>query len=330
MKLDGKRVLVTGAGGFIGSHLAERLVKEGCQVRALLHYDSRSDRSNLEFVDPLILQAMEIQSGDVCDPYSVHRLTKGCDVVFHLAALIGIPYSYVAPAAYVETNVQGTLHVLQGCLDNGVERVIHTSTSECYGTAQYVPINEDHPLCAQSPYSATKIAADKLAESFYRSFDLPVATIRPFNAYGPRQSARAVVPAILSRLLAGFSELRLGSLDPVRDLSFVADTVGGYLAVARSEQAVGTVVNVGSGSGIRIGDLAELAMQVVGRQVPIVQDPSRVRPQSSEVFSLICDNSRAERLVDWSPGVDLEEGLQKTAEFIERHLDEYRPEEYAT
>jgi len=329
MKLGGKKVLVTGAGGFIGSHLAERLVRQGCDIIALVHYNSRSDRGNLEFVSSSVLQEMDIRAGDIRDPYFMNELVGGCDIVFHLAALIGIPYSYLAPASYVETNVQGTLNVLQACLAASVERVVHTSTSECYGTAQYVPIDEQHPLQAQSPYSATKIAADKLAESFYRSFNLPVATIRPFNTFGPRQSARAVVPTILSQLLAGLPELHLGALDPVRDLSYVDDTVEGFLAVARSEQAIGTVINVGSGSGVTIKELASLAMKVVGRQLPVVQDATRIRPQSSEVFSLICNHARAGKLTGWSPTIGLEQGLRKTARFIERHLDLYHPKEYA-
>ena len=329
MEITGKRVLVTGAGGFIGSHLAERLVQEGCRVTALLHYDARAHRSNLEFVEPAVVKEMNIQAGDVRDPFFMSRLIKDCDVVFHLAALIGIPYSYVAPASYVETNIQGTLNVLEGGLTHDVERVIQTSTSECYGTAQYTPIDERHPLHGQSPYAATKIGADKLAESFHRSFGLRVTTVRPFNTFGPRQSARAVIPAILSQLLAGAGELQLGSLDPVRDLNYVTNTVDGFLAVASSEAAIGQVVNVGSGIGVTIEQLAHLAMGVVGRAIPIRCDEQRARPLASEVHTLLCDHTLATQLTGWQPQIDLERGLHYTADFIKHQLDEYRPQEYA-
>jgi NAD dependent epimerase/dehydratase len=329
MKLSGKKVLVTGAGGFIGSHLAERLVREGSQVTALLHYDARAQRSNLEFVEPAVTREMNIQAGDVRDPFFMNRLIKDCEVVFHLAALIGIPYSYVAPASYVETNIQGTLNVLEAGRAHQVERVIQTSTSECYGTAQYTPIDERHPLHGQSPYAATKIGADKLAESFHLSFGLRVTTVRPFNTFGPRQSARAVIPTMLSQLLAGAGELHLGSLDPVRDLNYVTNTVDGFLALADSEEAIGQVVNVGSGSGVTIEQLAHLAMKVVGREIPIQCDEQRARPPSSEVRTLLCDHTLATQLTGWQPQVDLEQGLRHTAAFIEHQLDLYRPREYA-
>jgi NAD dependent epimerase/dehydratase len=329
MNLAGKQVVVTGAGGFIGSHLAERLVREGCRVTALLHYDARANRSNLEFVDPILTKEMDIQTGDIRDPFLMSRLIKNCDVVFHLAALIGIPYSYLAPASYVETNIQGTLNVLQASLVAGITRVIHTSTSECYGTAQYTPIDEHHPLHGQSPYAATKIGADMLAESFHRSFNLPVTTIRPFNTFGPRQSARAVIPTILSQLLSGNAELQLGALDPVRDLNYVTNTVDGFIAMANSEQTIGQVVNVGSGLGITIEKLAHLAMQVVGREVPIRCDQQRIRPTNSEVYTLLCDYSLAIQLANWRPALDLETGLRATAEFIARHIELYRSQEYS-
>ncbi len=329
MKLEGKRVLVTGAGGFIGSHLAERLVCEGCHVRALIHYDARPHRGNLELLAPSVLGEMEIQAGDVCDPYFVARLIKDRDIVFHLAALIAIPYSYRAPASYVATNIWGTLNVLQASLDAGVERVVHTSTSECYGTAKYTPIDEEHPLQGQSPYAATKIGADKLAESYHLSFGLPVTTIRPFNTFGPRQSARAVIPTILAQLLVGRNELTLGALHPVRDFNYVANTVDGYLALAQTDQAVGTVLNVGTGVGVTIGQVAELAMKLVGRVVPIRSDEQRTRPPDSEVLALLCDFQRAQTLAAWKPVVDLETGLVRTAEFIGQHLDLYRSDDYA-
>jgi NAD dependent epimerase/dehydratase len=329
MKLQSKNVVVTGAGGFIGSHLVERLVREGCRVKAVLHYDSRSDQSNLEFLDHSVLQEVEVVSGDVQDPFFMATVVQNAEVVFHLAALIGIPYSYAAPASYVNTNVQGTLNVLQACLSAGVERLVHTSTSECYGTAQYVPIDEQHPLQAQSPYSASKMGADKLAESFYRSFDLPVAIIRPFNTYGPRQSARAVIPTVLSQLLSGATELRVGSLEPIRDFNYVKDTVAGFLAVAESDKAIGEVINIGSGYGVTIGEFVETAMNVVGRHIPVVQDTARVRPDKSEVFSLICGNEKAKSLTGWQPTVTLEVGVRETAEFIAAHLHLYQPQEYA-
>lgn len=329
MNMMGKKVVVTGAGGFIGSHLAERLVREGCRVTALLHYDSRAHRGNLELIDPAIVNEMEIQVGDICDPFFVNHLVAGCEVVFHLAALIGIPYSYVAPASYVATNIQGTLNVLQASLSAGVQRVVHTSTSECYGTAQYTPIDERHPLHGQSPYAATKIGADKLAESFHLSFDLPVTTIRPFNTFGPRQSARAVIPTILGQLLSGAVDLYLGALDPVRDLNYVSNTVDGFIAVASSERAIGQVINIGTGVGVTIEELAHLAMQIVGREVPIHCDEQRVRPAASEVYTLLCDYTLAMQLADWRPVIDLKTGLLATTEFIAQHLDLYHPREYA-
>jgi UDP-glucose 4-epimerase len=329
MRLNDKTVLVTGAGGFIGSHLVEALVREGCRVRALLHYDSRAHRSNLELVPANVLSEVEVHTGDVVDPHYVLTAVKGCDVVFHLAALIAIPHSYVAPASYVQTNVIGTLNVLEACRAHGVGRLVHTSTSECYGTARYTPIDEEHPLQGQSPYSASKIGADKLTESYYLSFGLPVATLRPFNTYGPRQSARAVIPSILTQLLSGRAELHLGDTEPMRDMNFVSDTVAGFLKIAGCDAAVGQVVNVGSGRGVRIGELARLAMRVVGREVPIVCDQDRVRPEKSEVRTLLCGADRARKLLGWRPQVSLEAGLEETARFVRDRLALYRPEEYA-
>jgi len=320
---------VTGAGGFIGSHLSEELVRRGVAVRAMTHYDSRAERSNLEFLPRDVYRQIEFTAGDVRDPFFVLDATRGVDVVFHLAALIAIPQSYIAPVSYVETNVRGTLNVLEACRRNGVGRVIHTSTSECYGSALYRPIDEKHPLQGQSPYSASKIGADKLAESFFLSYGLPVATIRPFNTYGPRQSARAVTLAILSQLLAGCGELRLGSLEPERDLTCVSDTVAGFIAVAESDRAVGEVVNVGTGSAVTIGALAELAMEVVGHKVEIVCDERRVRPEKSEVTALICDNAKAKKLLGWEPKVSLRDGLALCAEFVRENRGRFKPDEYA-
>jgi NAD dependent epimerase/dehydratase len=328
MQLHGKKVLVTGAGGFVGSHLVDALVRHGCRVRAMLHYDARAHRGNLELLDPAVLRDLEIVSGDVVDPFFVAHAVAGCDVVFHLAALIAIPHSYVAPASYVQTNVVGTLNVLEACRARGVERLVHTSTSECYGTARYTPIDEDHPLQGQSPYSASKIGADKLAESYHLSFGVSVATLRPFNTYGPRQSARAVLPSVLAQLLAGRRELRLGDTGPVRDLTFVSDTADAFLKLAECDAAVGQVVHVGTGRGVTVGELAELAMKVVGRRVPVVCDPERVRPANSEVRTLLCGADKAKRLMDWRPRVALEAGVEQAARFVRDHLALYRAEEY--
>ena len=295
----------------------------------MLHYDSRAHRNNLELVSPSVLREVEILAGDVADPHFMLRAVEGCEAVFHLAALISIPYSYLAPSAYVNTNVVGTLNVLEACRIQGVQRLVNTSTSECYGTAQYTPIDEDHPLQGQSPYSASKIGADKLAESYHLSFGTPVATLRPFNTFGPRQSARAVIPSILAQLVAGCHELRLGDTSPVRDMNFVGNTVDGYLRLAECDAALGQVVNVGTGRGATIGEIAELAMRIVGRKVPIVIDTKRIRPTGSEVRLLLCNYARAQKLMDWTPRITLEAGLEFTARFIKDHLALYRPDEYA-
>ncbi len=328
MAWQGKTVLVTGAAGFIGSHLAEELVRQGAKVRALLHYDSRSHRSNLEYAERHLVQAMEIWSGDVVDPHFMLRAVEGCDVVFHLAALIAIPFSYVAPSAYVQTNVVGTLNVLEACRWHKTPRMVHTSTSECYGTARYTPIDEAHPLQGQSPYSASKIAADKLVESFYLSFAQPVTTLRPFNTFGPRQSARAVIPTILSQLLAGKPELHIGDTSPIRDMNYVSNTVEAFLKIAECTEALGKVINAGSGRGETIGTIADLAMKVVGRTVPIVTEAKRQRPPQSEVWTLIAGNQLAKEVMNWAPRVDLEAGLEAMAGFVKEHLHLYRPNEY--
>ncbi|MFO0811864.1 MAG: SDR family NAD(P)-dependent oxidoreductase [Gemmatales bacterium] len=329
MQWQGKTALVTGAGGFIGSHLAEELVRRGAKVKAMVHYDSRPQRSNLELADARLVHEMQILSGDVADPHFMYRAVQGCDVVFHLAALIGIPFSYVAPSAYVQTNIVGTINTLEACRLHGTPRMVHTSTSECYGTARYAPIDELHPLQGQSPYSASKIGADKLVESFWLSFKLPVTTLRSFNTYGPRQSARAVIPTILSQLLSGATSLKLGDASPVRDMNFVEDTVAAFLAVAASDACLGEVVNAGTGRGETIGTIAELAMKIVGRTVPIQTEALRQRPEGSEVWKLIAANAKAKQLAGWSPQVTLEAGLEKTARFIEKNLALYRPGEYA-
>lgn len=325
MEWNGKRVLVTGAGGFIGSHLAERLVELGARVRALVHYNALGTWGWLDS-SPL-RDEMEIVPGDICDRDSVGRAVRGVEIVFHLAALIAIPYSYHAPASYVRTNIEGTLNVLQAAREQGVERVVHTSTSEVYGTARYVPIDESHPLQGQSPYSASKIGADKLAEAFHLSFGLPVVTLRPFNTFGPRQSARAVIPTIITQALTG-PEIRLGNLSPTRDLNFVLDTVEGFVRAAASPEAVGRTVNIGTGREISIGELAHLILELMGKELPIVCEEERVRPEGSEVERLCADNRLARELLGWQPRYTLEEGLRRTIAWMEAHLERYRPDRY--
>lgn len=327
MNWRGKRVLVTGAGGFIGSHLAERLVEAGAEVRALVHYNALGRWGWLDY-SPYRTQ-MEIVSGDVCDRDSVYHALRGAEAVFHLAALIGIPYSYRAPVSYLRTNAEGTLNVLQAAREAGVERVLHTSTSEVYGSAMRAPIDEDHPLQGQSPYAASKIAADKMAESFWRSFGLRVVTLRPFNTFGPRQSARAVVPTIVAQCLARRETIRLGSLSPTRDFNYVANTVDGYLAAAEAPQAIGRTINLGSGREISIGDLAKLIARLAGVAAEVESEDSRVRPVQSEVNRLIADPARARELLGWMPRVGLEEGLQETIAWMSDHMELYRPDVYA-
>lgn len=317
----GRPVLVTGAGGFIGSHLVERLVGLGARVRAFVRYTSDGGWGWLDHSD--VKGEIEVVLGDVQDAESVERAVGGNDVVFHLAALIAIPYSYSAPLSFVRTNVEGTLNVLQAARKAGVARVVHTSTSEVYGTAVRVPIAEDHPLQGQSPYSASKIGADKVAEAFFQSYRLPVATVRPFNTYGPRQSARAIVPTIVTQALAS-SEVRLGNLAPTRDLTFVGDTVDGFVRLADCPDAVGHVVNLGTGREISVGDLAELILRLVGREIPIVTEDERIRPAGSEVERLCADASRARALTGWEPSWALEDGLGKTISWIGENLDRYR------
>ena len=323
-----KKVLVTGAGGFIGSHLVELLVRRGFGVRAFVHYNSANHWYNLEKASREVLDAIEIVAGDVTDAFAVDKAVAGCDLVFHLAALIGIPYSYVAPAAYVATNVIGTLNVLEACRRHGIERMVHTSTSETYGTAQYVPMDEGHPLVGQSPYSASKIAADKLAESFWLSFETPVTILRPFNTYGPRQSMRAVIPTIVVQSLLQ-DELMLGSLEPIRDFTFVEDTARGFLAAADSEKVIGEVVNLGVGKGVSIAELIDRIGRTLGRTLMVRQENARIRPERSEVTRLISDNTKALNKMDWRPMVDLDAGLAAVVAYIKRHLDEFKHGIYA-
>jgi dTDP-glucose 4,6-dehydratase len=326
MNWNGRRVLVTGAGGFIGSHLSERLTREGASVRALVHYNSAGTWGWLdgsrESAD------IEVVAGDVRDPDCVARALRDVETVFHLAALIAIPYSYEAPSSYVRTNVEGTLNVLQASRNAAVTRFVHTSTSEVYGTARHVPIDEEHPLQGQSPYSASKIGADKMAEAFHRSFGLPVTTVRPFNTFGPRQSARAVIPTILAQCLTS-QAIHLGSLHPTRDLNYVSNTVDGYLLAATHDAAIGLTINLGSGREISIGELAELIAEITGRPADVVQEDQRTRPAASEVERLLADNALAQRVLGWIPQVSLEDGLQLTADWMRDHLDRYRPGVYA-
>lgn len=322
-------VSVTGAGGFIGSHLVEALLREGRRVRALVRYNSRGSWGHLESVAPELRAGLEVRLGDVTDPYLVRDLVAGCDVVYHLAALIGIPYSYNAPASYVATNVQGTLNVLEACRQARVPRLVITSTSEVYGTARYAPIDEAHPLQAQSPYAASKIAADKLAESYFCSFDLPVVTLRPFNTYGPRQSARAVIPTVITQALAGVEEIRLGNLDPRRDLTFVEDTARAFVLAGEAQGIEGETIHFGQGQAVSVGELAQRCLDVVGSSARIVSVAERQRPDKSEVGLLLCDASKASRLLGWAPQVPLDEGLRRVAEYLRGHLGQYRPQEYS-
>lgn len=327
MNWSGKRVLVTGAGGFIGSHLTERLVELGANVRALVHYNSLGNWGWLD-TSPLKSQ-IEVVSGDIADRGSVQHAMQDREIVFHLAALIAIPYSYVAPISYVNTNIIGTLNVLENARQMGTERVLHTSTSEVYGTALEVPISEKHPLQGQSPYSASKIGADKLAESYFRSFETPVVTVRPFNTFGPRQSARAVMPTIISQALSQ-DRIKLGSLTPTRDLNFVSNTVDGFIKAAEApkEKALGATVNLGSNREISIGDLAKAIIEIVGRPVEIVTDDQRLRPAKSEVERLLADNRLAKELIDWEPKVRFEDGLKTTIEWMKSNLGRYRADVY--
>lgn len=327
MNWKGRRVLVTGAGGFIGSHLTERLVAEGARTRAFVHYNALGTWGWLD--STTIKSDIEVFHGDICDLESLREPFKDTEVVFHLAALIAIPYSYRAPRSYVRTNVEGTLNVLEAARAAGVQRMVHTSTSEVYGTARIVPIPETHPLNGQSPYAASKIGADQLANSYHCSFGLPVATIRPFNTYGPRQSARAVIPTIISQALAG-RQVNLGNLSPTRDLCYVDDTVEGFLRVASSEHTVGRVTNIGTGVEISIGDLSNLILNLTDRHVSIMIDEGRRRPTESEVERLCADVSDCERLLSWRPKTSLEAGLRRTIAWVSENQDRFRATTYAT
>jgi NAD dependent epimerase/dehydratase len=314
VNLKNKKILITGADGFIGSHLTEMLVQKGAKVKALSYYNSFNYWGWLEVLD--CLGAIEVVSGDVRDPHFCKEITKDIDVIFHLAALIAIPYSYVAPDSYVDTNIKGTLNICQAAKENGCERVIHTSTSEVYGTAQYVPIDEKHPLQPQSPYSATKIGADAMAMSFHSAFGLPVTTARPFNTYGPRQSARAVIPTIIGQIAAGKKQIKLGDLTPTRDFNYVMDTCRGFIALAESDKTIGEVINIGSGVEISIGDTLNLIKKIMDSDVEFITDKQRLRPEKSEVFRLCCDNTKIHKLTGFLPEYSLKKGLKETIDWF--------------
>lgn len=328
MQLTNKKVLVTGSEGFIGSHLIEKLVDLGADVTAFILYNSFNSWGWLDTLDERIKSNIKVFTGDVRDENSVRKAVEGMDVIFHLAALIAIPYSYYAPTSYVDTNVKGTLNVLQAARDLDVEKIVHTSTSEVYGTAQYVPIDEKHTLQGQSPYSASKISADMMAESYYRSFGTPVATIRPFNTYGPRQSARAVIPTIISQVLSGTKEIKLGSLTPTRDFNYVKDTVEGFIRVAESFKTIGTVTNIGTGKEIEIGDLAKKIITLTDKNVEIICEGERLRPEKSEVNRLCACNKKALSITDWEPQYTLDQGLQETIKWIENNLHYFKTNIY--
>lgn len=321
-------VLVTGADGFIGSHLVERLVAEGCHVKALSQYNSFNHWGWLEGLP--CLGGVEVLSGDVRDPHYCKDILKGVDVVYHLAALIAIPYSYVAPDSYVDTNVKGTLNICQAALENGVKRVIHTSTSEVYGTAQYVPIDEHHPLQPQSPYSASKIAADAMAMSFFNAFELPLTIARPFNTYGPRQSARAVIPTIITQIAAGKKKIELGDVTPTRDFNYVEDTCAGFVALANCDESVGEVVNIGSNFEISVGDTLNMIREIMASDVEFIMDEQRIRPRGSEVHRLWCDNTKIHSLTGFQPRVSLRDGLQRTIDWFvnSENLKKYKADVY--
>lgn len=329
MNWKNKKVLVTGAEGFIGSHLVEKLLALGADVTCLVKYNFNNNWGFIEDFDKFTKEKAKIVSSDITDFEAMLHLTKNIDTIFHLAALISIPYSYSNPGHVINTNVMGTYNVLAASRENNVKKVIHTSTSEVYGTAEYTPIDEKHPLHAQSPYSASKIAADKIAESFYSSFDLSVTILRPFNTYGPRQSARAVIPTIIYQALTK-NNIKLGSLTPVRDFTYVADVVEGFIKTAESSKAIGNVINIGFGAGISVGELAKNIIGLLNKKLTIVTDKARIRPAKSEVMELIADNKKAKKLLNWEPKISFEQGLKKTIDWMSKNLDYYKKDMYYT
>lgn len=323
-----EKILLTGADGFIGSHLTEELIKQGYEVKAFVYYNSFNTWGWLDTLPSSIMDHVEVFQGDIRDPHGVKAAMKGCFAVFHLAALIAIPFSYHSPDAYVDTNVKGTLNVLQAARELELERILVTSTSEVYGTAKYVPIDEKHPFQGQSPYSATKIGADRLAESFYRSFNLPVTIVRPFNTYGPRQSARAVIPTIITQLLAGKTEIKLGALTPTRDFNYVKDTANGFIEIYKSDKTVGEEINIATQKEISIGELAGELIRQINPNVRIICDEQRLRPEKSEVNRLLGSNEKIRRLTDWEPQYTLSQGISETIRFLEHNLDRYKTDIY--
>lgn len=323
-----KKILVTGADGFIGSHLTEELVNQGYDVRAFVLYNSFNNWGWLDTLDKSILDKIEVFSGDIRDPNGVREAMKDIDAVYHLAALIAIPFSYHSPDTYVDTNIKGTLNVLQAAKDLDTKRILVTSTSEVYGTAKYVPIDEHHPYQGQSPYSATKIGADRLAESFYRSFNLPITIVRPFNTYGPRQSARAVIPTIITQLLAGKTEIKLGSLTPTRDFNYVKDTVAGFIAIANSPNTIGEEINIATQQEISIGELAQELINQINPEAKIIVEDDRLRPEKSEVNRLLGSNQKIKHLTDWTPKYTFQQGLAETIQFLRENLDKFKVDIY--
>jgi NAD dependent epimerase/dehydratase len=328
MELKNKKVLVTGAEGFIGSHLTERLVELGAQVTALAQYNSFNHWGWIDTFDKNIRDNIIVVTGDIREYDGMKKIIKGQEIVFHLAVLIAIPYSYVSPMAYVKTNVEGTVNILEACREFGIEKFIHTSTSETYGTAKYVPIDENHPLQGQSPYSASKIAADKMVESYYRSYNLPVVTLRPFNTYGPRQSARAVIPTIIAQILSGVKEIKLGSLSPTRDFTYVKDTVEAFVKVAEADNTIGEVINAGSNYEISIGDLTKKIINLMGIDVKVICDEQRIRPEKSEVNRLWADNTKIKKLTGWEPKYPLYDGLMETISWMKENYRYYKNDIY--
>lgn len=319
-----KKVVVTGAGGFIGSHLVEKLIELKANVHALVHYNSLNSWGNLELVDPEVLNKVKVYSGDIMDYPYVKNLVNKADVVFHLGALISIPYSYKASSMFIDTNIKGTYNILSASLESKVKRVIHTSTSEVYGTGKYIPIDEKHPLQGQSPYSASKIGADKIAESFYNSFGLKVSIIRPFNTFGPRQSARAIIPTIISQVVNS-NVINIGDITPIRDFTYVKDTVKGFLLIAEKESSIGETINIGSGHGITIKKLIDEIRIISNKNIIIKKDKQRMRPEKSEVFRLICDNSKAKKILGWKPDYKIKNGLKETYDYITNNINNYKP-----
>jgi dTDP-glucose 4,6-dehydratase len=334
VNLKNKKILVTGADGFIGSHLTEELIRRGHDVRAFVFYNSFNSWGWLDHAEPDIKKNLDIFAGDVRDPHGVKQAMKGCDVVFHLAALIGIPYSYHSPDTYVDTNIKGTLNIIQAARELGVSKVLHTSTSEVYGTARFVPITEEHPLQGQSPYSASKIGADQIAMSFYNAFNTPVSIVRPFNTYGPRQSARAVIPTVITQIASGSTKIKLGALHPTRDFNYVRDTVNGFIAIAEADQTIGEVINIGSNYEISIGDTVALIAELMKAEIDLDTDAQRIRPENSEVERLWAENAKAKKLSGWEPAygqrAGFKRGLKETIDWFINpdNLRQYKPWEY--